>query len=125
MFAPADSDGGVDLYLAFARPAPPAALAPLAADDSRWSQVAAIIDDADPRGVVRGWALYEGAFEQATGEVGPTGKPRGWRIEELRTGDLCARTSPQRSSREIKTSPRESGARSAAEGRRERGTAPQ
>ena len=125
VFAPADSDGGVHLYLALARPAQPAALEPLAADDSRWSQVAAIIDDADPRGVVRGWALYEGAFEQATGEVGPTGKPRGWRIQELRADDLCARWSPQRPSREIKTSPRESGERSAAEGRRERGTAPQ
>ena len=94
VFAPAGDDGGVHLFLAFARSTrPPAALALLAGDDARWSQVAAIIDDADPRGVVRGWALYDGAFEQATGEVGPTGKPRGWRIQELRAGDLCARTS--------------------------------
>jgi hypothetical protein len=41
--------------------------------------------------VVRGWALYDGAFEQVTGEVGPTGKPRGWRIHELRARDLRRR----------------------------------
>ena len=53
-----------------------------------------VVADADPRGVVRGWALYDGAFAQATGEVGPTGKPRGWRIHELRAGDLRPRHSP-------------------------------
>ena len=86
--AAAARDGGAHLYLAFARPGALAPLAPLAADDGRWARVASVVADADPRGVVRGWALYDGAFAQATGEVGPTGKPRGWRIHELRAGDL-------------------------------------
>jgi len=95
VFAAGAPDGGVHLYLAFARPArrgaDAATLRPLAAGDGRWSSVAAVVDDADPRGVVRGWALYDGAFEQVTGEVGPTGKPRGWRIHELRARDLRRR----------------------------------
>ncbi len=90
VFAPAaDRDGGVHLYLAFAGSA---ALRPAAADDSRWSEVATVVAVADPRGVVRGWALYDGAFAQATGEVGPTGKPRAWRIHERRARDLRPRT---------------------------------
>jgi hypothetical protein len=37
---------------------------------------------------VHGVALFDGAFAQATGEVGPTGKHRAWRIHELRVGAI-------------------------------------
>ncbi len=32
-------------------------------------------------------AVFRGAFRLRTGEVGPTGKPRGWRIHQLHSGD--------------------------------------
>jgi predicted RND superfamily exporter protein/long-subunit acyl-CoA synthetase (AMP-forming) len=59
--------------------------------DPRWSLVPGLLDAFDPRGVVRGWALFEGAFSQSTGELGPTGKPRGWRIHALRADHLRPR----------------------------------
>jgi predicted RND superfamily exporter protein/long-subunit acyl-CoA synthetase (AMP-forming) len=61
---------------------------PLDATDHRWQLVSELLAELDPRRVIAGWALFEGAFSQATGELGPTGKPRGWRIHALRAANL-------------------------------------
>jgi hypothetical protein len=59
--------------------------------DPRWSELRALLELYDPHRVVQGFALFEGAFEQTTGEVGPTGKPRAWRIHERRGDALRLR----------------------------------
>jgi predicted RND superfamily exporter protein/long-subunit acyl-CoA synthetase (AMP-forming) len=70
-------------------------LRPLAATNLLALRLPGLIEDLDPLGVVRGWALFEGAFSQATGEVGPTGKPRAWRIHALRQAHLRERPAPR------------------------------
>jgi long-chain acyl-CoA synthetase len=57
------------------------------------------------RNEIAGFALFRGGFGFRDGEVGPTGKPRGWRIHQLRSdhvrrpswrSDLASITDPQR-----------------------------
>jgi hypothetical protein len=67
---------------------------PAAHADVRWQQLAALIEEMDPHHVVRGWALFDGAFGQTSGEVGPTGKPRSWRVHELRSERLWLQAAP-------------------------------
>jgi long-chain acyl-CoA synthetase len=90
-----DDDGGVCIYVAIHTTTPnaetPPQIHPVPDEDSRWEQMAGIVDLMDRHDVVRGWALHEGRFGQATGEVGPTGKPRAWRIHELRSECLRMR----------------------------------
>ncbi len=71
-------------------------LRPLAATDLLSLRLPGLVEELDPLGVVRGWALYEGAFSQTTGEVGPTGKPRAWRIHALRQEHLRERLAVRR-----------------------------
>jgi hypothetical protein len=60
----------------------------VAQDDARWAQLDALLAHADEHKII-GWAaIFDGAFTQSTGEVGPTGKTRGWRIHELRRQHL-------------------------------------
>jgi long-chain acyl-CoA synthetase len=92
--AGAEADGGF-LYVAIHQTKldadAPSDLRPLPGHDRRWDQMAGIVDLTDLQGVIRGWALFDGRFGQATGEVGPTGKPRAWRIHELRSDCLRMR----------------------------------
>jgi hypothetical protein len=60
----------------------------LARADARWAQLASLVSAVDSERVLRGWAMFEGSFAQASGEVGPTGKPRPWKIHALRQGAL-------------------------------------
>jgi long-chain acyl-CoA synthetase len=93
VFAKGDSPGSVFLYVAAQAPGPDVvATRPVPDTDARWDRLAESIESADPHHVVRGWALFDGAFTQATGEVGPTGKARGWRIHELRSKQLRNRS---------------------------------
>ena len=85
VFAPAGPEDEVALYAA---PVPDAA--------ARSEQFAKLIERIDPHRAVAGWALGESPFGQATGEVGPTGKPRGWRIHELRAAGLHPRLDARR-----------------------------
>lgn len=57
------------------------------------------------RNAIVGFALFRGGFGSRDGEVGPTGKPRGWRIHQLRSthvrrpswrSNLATITDPQR-----------------------------
>jgi long-chain acyl-CoA synthetase len=95
VFARATPYSGVYLYVALHAKSPDAR--PIAPTDVRWDRVASLIEDFDPHHVVRGHALFEGAFGQATGEVGPTGKPRAWRIHDLRSASLRMRPIPRTS----------------------------
>ena len=52
----------------------------LSATDPRWATFERALARADPHQLVHGFALFDGAFQDTTGEVGPTGKPRGYRI---------------------------------------------
>ncbi|MFC4127436.1 AMP-binding protein [Nocardia rhizosphaerae] len=63
----------------------------LVMNDSRFGSVADALAVADPLGVVTAVCLLDGAFGMSTGEVGPTGKLRAWRIHQLRSSDLVAR----------------------------------
>jgi long-chain acyl-CoA synthetase len=67
----------------------------VAHEDIRWARLGALLARADEHRVI-GWvAIFDGAFTQATGEVGPTGKTRGWRIHELHSHHLRKlRTAP-------------------------------
>jgi long-chain acyl-CoA synthetase len=88
-----DATSELYVYLATRASTPGAPAAePLPERDVRWAQVAEAVAAADPHRAVRGWALLEGAFTQATGEIGPTGKARGWRIHALRARHLHRRT---------------------------------
>jgi long-chain acyl-CoA synthetase len=86
-----------DVYLYVARPPTASSAAmgerlrPLPVTDLLSLRLPDLVEAADPLGVIRGWALFEGAFSQTTGEVGPTGKPRAWRIHALRKDHLVAR----------------------------------
>jgi len=92
VIAKGESPGSVFLYIAAQAPAPDVvATRPVPDADTRWDQLAESIESVDPHHAVRGWALFDGAFTQATGEVGPTGKARGWRIHELRSKRLRPR----------------------------------
>jgi predicted RND superfamily exporter protein/long-subunit acyl-CoA synthetase (AMP-forming) len=89
VFVGSPAAGGASLFVTLPSPLPGSGSpAPLPATDPRCRALVELLETADPHGVVRAWALFLGAFEQATGEVGPTGKPRGWRIAELRTTAL-------------------------------------
>jgi long-chain acyl-CoA synthetase len=93
VFVPSDGRAGV-LYAALRADlpsVPEGGLRPVRADDKRWTLLARLVEKMDPHGVISGWALFEGAFGQTSGEVGPTGKPRGWRIHELRSGTSVLR----------------------------------
>ncbi|CAO5154512.1 AMP-binding protein [Frankia sp. AiPs1] len=98
VLAPAAGDIGRNLYLA-AHPAgqdehtlrESAWLDPAADGDARWDRLATLLAEADPHAVIRGMALFDGAFTLSTGEVGPTGKTRGWRIHQLRHRNLRPR----------------------------------
>jgi long-chain acyl-CoA synthetase len=70
-------------------------LRPVAHDDARWTQLAALLARVDEHKII-GWvAIFDGAFAQSTGEIGPTGKTRGWRIHELHSHQLRKlRTAP-------------------------------
>lgn len=59
--------------------------------DARFQRLLGLVERLDPAGVVLGLALYDGVFTQLTGEVGPTGKARPWRIHELRARELSRR----------------------------------
>ena len=92
VFARDDLDGGTYLYVAMRSPTPTEfAVNPAPETDARWERLAQVVEIADPHHVVKGWALLDGAFAQATGEVGPTGKARGWRIHALRSTHLRPR----------------------------------
>ncbi|HSY39021.1 MAG TPA: AMP-binding protein, partial [Polyangia bacterium] len=97
VFQRAESEDGVYVYAALhpgtSDDGGAVAIQPVAGGDSRWEQMTRIVDQADRHGVVLAWALFEGRFGQATGEVGPTGKPRAWRIHELRSDSLRMRHS--------------------------------
>ena len=82
VLAPAP-DGGVYLFVESERSPRP--------DAREWSALATLVEGVDPHGVVRGWALVDGGFSMASGEIGPTGKPRGWRILALRAHALRLR----------------------------------
>ena len=69
--------------------------------DPRWEHLARLVEEIDPHHVVRGWALFDGAFGQASGEVGPTGKSRSWRIHEEHSGELRMRPLPRTSARRL------------------------
>ncbi len=93
--ASAAPQAGVFLYVALHPPGEPAhalregiRLDPITTHDLRWGRFAAFASRIDQHGVVRGLAMFDGAFPLATGELGPTGKPRGWRIHQLRSDDL-------------------------------------
>jgi predicted RND superfamily exporter protein/long-subunit acyl-CoA synthetase (AMP-forming) len=58
---------------------------------ARAAMLSKVVDRSDPHRLIRGWAIIDGGFAAATGEVGPTGKPRGWRIQELRSSQLRMR----------------------------------
>jgi predicted RND superfamily exporter protein/long-subunit acyl-CoA synthetase (AMP-forming) len=60
--------------------------------DPRWNKLATLMERIDPRQSVRAWAIFDAAFGQPSGEVGPTGKPRAWRIHELRRRSLQDRS---------------------------------
>ncbi|MFD5179757.1 AMP-binding protein [Nocardia sp. NPDC058379] len=95
--APESRDSAV-LYLAF-RPdrwteadrSAESSIDALAEDDARFGSVADALAVADPLGVVTAVCLLDGAFGMSTGEVGPTGKLRAWRIHQLRSNSLVAR----------------------------------
>jgi len=94
VFVPTDGSAGV-LYAALRPDLLPeleTELRPVPADDERWTRMARLVEEMDPQHVISGWALFEGVFGQRSGEVGPTGKPRGWRIHELRSGTPVLRT---------------------------------
>jgi len=88
------ADAGLCLYLAMHPRDIPileldhVGLRSVAQDDARWAQLDALLAHADEHKII-GWAaIFDGAFTQSTGEVGPTGKTRGWRIHELRRQHL-------------------------------------
>jgi long-chain acyl-CoA synthetase len=92
--AASPADAGLCLYLAVHPPGIPilelehVGLRSVAQDDPRWAQLAGLLAHADEHKII-GWAaIFDGAFTQSTGEVGPTGKTRGWRIHELRRQHL-------------------------------------
>jgi acyl-CoA synthetase (AMP-forming)/AMP-acid ligase II len=87
-----EPDAGVYLYVALPR-VDASELYVLADADRRWTELALRVAAIDPEGVVRGWAIFEGSFGQASGEMGPTGKPRAWKIHALRQGALRFRQS--------------------------------
>ncbi|WP_131746771.1 AMP-binding protein [Frankia sp. Cppng1_Ct_nod] len=98
---PAGSEAGMLLYVAIHPAGTPehtlreaARLDPVAGEDPRWARLAALVVRWDPHAVIRRLAMFDGAFAMSTGEVGPTGKPRGWRIHELRSSHLRERCSP-------------------------------
>lgn len=95
VFQRAESGDGVYIYAALhpgtSDDGGAGAIRLVAGGDSRWEQMTRIVDQTDLHGVVLAWALFEGRFGQATGEVGPTGKPRAWRIHELRSDSLRMR----------------------------------
>jgi long-chain acyl-CoA synthetase len=91
-FARDATTGETHMYLATCVSTPGAPPAePVPDTDVRWERLAEAVVAADPHRAVSGWALFEGAFTQATGEVGPTGKARGWRIHALRSKHLHLR----------------------------------
>ena len=94
VLSPLDDRGEVCLYVARCSgpSGPSGASAPLEDGDPLWRRISALVNEVDPQGVIRGWALFEDGFTQVTGEVGPTGKPRGWRIHELRSNHLRSRS---------------------------------
>ncbi len=98
---PAAPEAGVFLYVAVHPAGTPehmlreaARLEPVGRGDPRWAQLAALVASGDQHGVIRRSALFDGAFTLTTGEIGPTGKPRGWRVHELRSNHLRERYSP-------------------------------
>jgi long-subunit acyl-CoA synthetase (AMP-forming) len=66
----------------------------LAESDSRWLQFATELGTADPHRLVAGFALFEGVFDEGSGEMGPTGKPRSHRIHALHSKQARAITRP-------------------------------
>jgi long-chain acyl-CoA synthetase len=99
--ATADQGPGVHLYVGFPAPGVPvhqlrekSHLSPVAASDPRWHRITALLRRLDRQGVVRDVALFDGVFTLATGEVGPTGKVRAWRVHQLRAAALRARAEP-------------------------------
>jgi long-chain acyl-CoA synthetase len=92
---------GVHLYVGFPAPGVPvhqlrerSHLSPVAASDPRRHRITALLRRLDRQGVVRDVALFDGVFTLATGEVGPTGKVRAWRVHQLRATSLRARAEP-------------------------------
>ena len=93
VLTPVNDRGELCLYVArlSAPPRSSGASRPLKDGDPLWRRVSELVNEVDPHGVIRGWALFEDGFTQVTGEVGPTGKPRAWRIHELRSNHLRPR----------------------------------
>ncbi|MET0790680.1 MAG: hypothetical protein ABW061_04105 [Polyangiaceae bacterium] len=74
------------LYVALpgARPA----LEPLSEADPHRCQFTQLLAQADPQQLVCAFALLQGVFGEALGEIGPTGKPRAHRIHALHSQHL-------------------------------------
>jgi long-chain acyl-CoA synthetase len=94
----APTTSGPVLYVAFPAPDENPATpftgqpAPIDAEDVRWAVVRTALRRLDARSEISEIAVLEGTFPIVTGEVGPTGKLRTWRIHDLRQRHLrpCA-----------------------------------
>lgn len=90
---------GPVLYVAFPAPDEHPAVpfsgkpAPVSTEDVRWAVVRSALRRLDSHRDIGEIAVFEGTFPMVTGEVGPTGKLRAWRIHDLRRQHLqpCVR----------------------------------
>jgi long-chain acyl-CoA synthetase len=93
--AAAGTASGTALYVAICPPAVPRTslleegeVVAAAPDDPRSEALTTLLDEIDPDSAITSLALFDGVFGLRTGEVGPTGKLRSWRIHQLRSDTL-------------------------------------
>ena len=79
---------GAALYVSFTHHQTTGPAQVLLDSDPRWSVFGELLRELDRHRLVQGLALFEGAFRESSGEVGPTGKPRARRIHALHSHQL-------------------------------------
>lgn len=79
---------GAALYVAFPSIGFEQDLQPLPESDPRWQGMVSQLSKLDPEGLVVCCGLFAGTFAEAEGEVGPTGKPRNYRIHARHSHQL-------------------------------------